>query len=240
MGANAQTKVPTFASAEVLTAANTNLLSNGIGVFSGTATRDAAFGGSGEKVLAEGQFAYLEDSNTTQYYDGAAWQSVGVSPGLRLITAVDFSAVTSVSFAADTFSSTYRNYKVLFQVDSTSANGSTTARLRAAGSDNSTNNYRQMELGITQANATTNNALDLQTSFSGFGQSTSIEFDIFTPKAAVRTSLVGGYVDSNTSSIIGRTLRCQFVATTSFDSMSFLCSTGNFTGSYRVYGWADA
>jgi hypothetical protein len=80
MGANAQTKVPTFAAAEVLTAANQNLLSNGIPVFSGTATRNDAFGGSGEKTLAEGQFAYLEDSNTTQYYDGAAWQSVAVTP----------------------------------------------------------------------------------------------------------------------------------------------------------------
>jgi hypothetical protein len=76
MGANAQTKVPTFAAAEVLTAANQNLLSNGIPVFSGTATRDAAFGGSGEKTLAEGQFAFLEDSNSTQFYDGAAWQAV--------------------------------------------------------------------------------------------------------------------------------------------------------------------
>jgi hypothetical protein len=43
-------------------------------------TRDAAFGGAGEKTLAEGQFAFLEDSNTTQYYDGAAWQPVGASP----------------------------------------------------------------------------------------------------------------------------------------------------------------
>ena len=77
MGANAQTKVPTFAIAEVLTAANTNLLSNGIPVFSGTATRNDAFGGSGEKTLAEGQFAYLEDSDSLQFYDSSAWKSVG-------------------------------------------------------------------------------------------------------------------------------------------------------------------
>jgi hypothetical protein len=240
MGANATTFVPAYVSGEVLTAADLSVTNSGIPVFADSTARDAAFGGTGEKVLAEGQFAYLESTNVTQYYDGASWQSVGVSPGLVLITAASFSAVTSVSFAANTFSSTYRNYKVLFQVDSTSANGSTTARLRASGSDNATNAYRQMEVGITQGNSTTNNALDLQTSFSGFGQSTSIEFDIFTPQAAVRTTMVGGYVDSNTSSIIGRTLRCQFVSSTQFDSMSFLCSTGNFTGTYRVYGWADA
>jgi hypothetical protein len=239
MGANATTSVPVYASGEVLTAADLNITNSGIPVFATTVTRDAAFGGTGEKTLAEGQFAYIEDTNTTQYYDGAAWQSVGVAPGLVLITSASFSAVTSVSFAADTFSSTYRNYKVLYQVDSTSANGSTTARLRAAGSDNTTNGYRQMELGITQGGTTTNNALDLQTSFQGFGQSTSVEFDIFTPQVALRTTLVGGYVDANTSSIIGRTMRGQFVSTTQFDSMTFLCSTGNFTGSYRVYGYAQ-
>ena len=77
MGANAQTSVPTFTAGEVLTAANMNISARtGIPVFATTVTRDAAFGGTGEKTLAEGQFAYLEDSNTTQYYDGAAWQSV--------------------------------------------------------------------------------------------------------------------------------------------------------------------
>ena len=86
MGDNAQTSVPKFTSGDVLTAANTNLLSNGIPVFSGTATRDAAFGGTGEKVLAEGQYAFLEDSNITQFYDGAAWQPVGASAGLVYIT----------------------------------------------------------------------------------------------------------------------------------------------------------
>ena len=73
MGINAQTSVPKFTAGDTLTAANTNLLANGIPVFGGTALRDASFGGSGEKVLAEGQYAYLEDTNTTQFYDGAAW-----------------------------------------------------------------------------------------------------------------------------------------------------------------------
>lgn len=76
MGANASTAVPLYASGQVLDAARLNLTNSGIPVFSGTATRDAAFGGSGEKVLAEGQFAYLEDSNALQFYDSAAWQVV--------------------------------------------------------------------------------------------------------------------------------------------------------------------
>ena len=83
MGANAQTSVPTFTAGEVLTAANMNISARtGIPVFADTTARDAAFGGTGEKTLAEGQFAYIEASNATQYYDGSSWQSVGTTPGL--------------------------------------------------------------------------------------------------------------------------------------------------------------
>jgi hypothetical protein len=79
MGANATTTVPVYVAAEVLTAADLNITNSGIPVFATTVTRDAAFGGAGEKTLAEGQFAYIEATDTTQYYDGAAWQSVGAA-----------------------------------------------------------------------------------------------------------------------------------------------------------------
>jgi hypothetical protein len=75
---NEQTSVPLFASGEVLTAANMNLSAGtGVPVFANTTTRDAGFGGTGEKVLAEGQLCYLSDSNIVQYYTGAAWATVG-------------------------------------------------------------------------------------------------------------------------------------------------------------------
>ena len=78
--ANTQIKVPLFAAAEVLTAANMNISAGtGIPVFATTVTRDAAFGGTGEKVLAEGQFAYIEATDELQYYDGAGWVASGTS-----------------------------------------------------------------------------------------------------------------------------------------------------------------
>lgn len=77
MGANAQTSVPDFTAGQVLTAAQMTEVNTGIPVFADSTARDAAFGGTGEKTLAEGQFAYLEDTNATQFYDGATWQSVG-------------------------------------------------------------------------------------------------------------------------------------------------------------------
>ena len=79
MGANAQTAVPVFTAGQVLTAQQQTEINTGIPVFATTVTRDAAFNGAGEKTLAEGQFAYIEATNTTQYYDGAAWQSLGAT-----------------------------------------------------------------------------------------------------------------------------------------------------------------
>jgi hypothetical protein len=76
MGANAVTTVPVYVAGEVLTAANLNITNSGIPVFATTTTRDAAFGGTGEKTLAEGQYAYIEASNSTQFYDGSSWQAV--------------------------------------------------------------------------------------------------------------------------------------------------------------------
>jgi hypothetical protein len=238
MGANATTFVPSYTSGEVLTAANLSVTNSGIPVFADSTARDNSFGGTGEKALAEGQFAYLEDTNTTQYYDGATWQSVGVAPGLVFITGASFTTVTSVSLPAATFSTTYRNYKILFEVTATSASGGTSIRMRAAGSDNTTSNYRQMETGITQANSTSNNARDNVSNWEGM--SGPIAMDVFSPQATNVTHVIGGYTNSNPFSIIGRTLNGIFVATTSFDSMSFICGSGNFTGYYRVYGWADA
>jgi len=75
--ANTQTTVPLFVANTILTAEQQNISAGtGVPVFATTVTRDAAFGGS-NKALAEGQLAYIEASNVVQYYDGAAWATVG-------------------------------------------------------------------------------------------------------------------------------------------------------------------
>jgi hypothetical protein len=246
MGANAQTKVPTFASAEVLTAANQNLLSNGIPVFSGTATRNDAFGGSGEKVLAEGQFAYLEDSNTTQYYDGAAWQSVGVNPGLVFITGATFTTQTSISLPADTFSATYTNYLFTFYASTATAVADVSFRLRAAGTDNSSSNYYYAATGYNSANTATNIAQNGATSIGTVGMVTNYiasgSLNIMEPKTANKTAFNGTLSTNgnNTTSIAGvRTFAGIFDGTTSFDSWSIL-ATAAISGSYKVYGYSNS
>ncbi len=87
MGANAVTTVPVYVAGEILTAADLNITNSGVPVFASTTTRDAAFGGAGEKTLAQGQFCYLESTGKLQVYTGSAWSNVGSQTNVASFTA---------------------------------------------------------------------------------------------------------------------------------------------------------
>jgi hypothetical protein len=88
MGANAQTTVPTFTAAQVLTADQMNQSARtGVPVFADTTARDAGFGGSGEKTLAEGQLCYLESTDKVQFYNGTSWANLGSVTKVAAFTA---------------------------------------------------------------------------------------------------------------------------------------------------------
>ena len=238
MGANASTAVPLYASGQVLDAARLNLTNSGIPVFSGTATRDAAFGGSGEKVLAEGQFAYLEDTNAVQYYDSAAWQSVGTTPGLVLVQAeTSFSAVMSYS-ANNVFTSTYRNYRIIF--NPTQGGGSVTMKLRASAVDTSTN-YNSYNTYGTSSNLFANNALgtdewylcDMDTlDGSGFGV-----IDVLNPQVAFPTTFSGQFYGASGAAEYFYTDNGRQNSNTQFDGFTITAAVTAMTGTYTVYGY---
>jgi hypothetical protein len=95
MGANAQTAVPVFTAGQVLTAAQQTQINTGIPVFATTVTRDAAFGGAGEKTLAQGQFAFIEATNTLQVYDGTGWRNRQAI--VQIVTGTTSTAVTNAT-----------------------------------------------------------------------------------------------------------------------------------------------
>jgi hypothetical protein len=74
-----------FATGDVLTAAqvNTYLMQQTIMVFANSTARTTALSG----VLAEGMFSYLQDTNSTEYYDGSTWQSVSNPGDITAVTA---------------------------------------------------------------------------------------------------------------------------------------------------------
>ena len=72
----------TFTSGEVLTAADTNgYLMQGVMVFASASARTAAI-----TAPTEGQYSYLKDTNSTEYYDGSAWVA-GVEGDISGVTA---------------------------------------------------------------------------------------------------------------------------------------------------------
>lgn len=104
MGANAQTSVPAFTAGQILTAQQQTEINTGIPVFATTTTRDAAFGGTGEKVLAEGQMAYIEASDITQVYNGTSWIPAGRV--LQIVTATN-----TTEFSSTSSSDVYTNFQ---------------------------------------------------------------------------------------------------------------------------------
>lgn len=250
MGANAQTSVPTFTAGEILTAANMNISARtGIPVFADSTARDAAFGGTGEKTLAEGQFAYLEDSNTTQYYDGSTWQTVGVTPGLRFITGATFTTATSFSLPNDTFTATYRNYRMIVNLTALTADADFSLRVRASGTDNTTSNYFDATTGFTSTNVASNVGTGSQTSWSvgecdnGASLLYNLVLDIMQPNIAARKTCVGqvNFINKAANAFIGRSLGLSLDIGTAVDSLSFISSVASsMTGVYRVYGYSES
>jgi len=255
MGANAQTTVPTFTSGQVLTADQQNQSARtGVPVFAGTTERDAAFGGAGEKTLAEGQLAYLESTNVVQYYDGAAWATVGpASPGgLAFITGATFTTATSVSLPANTFSSTYRNYRAIFDITAATTTGNITGRFRAAGADITTSRYFQMSSGIDYNGSAANQSQSAATSFALGNQGSSAapywswSVDFIAPEVSSLDKTIMGNLQffDGSALYIGRQFSGILDTTGSafqVDSFSVISSAASsITGRYRVYGYADS
>jgi hypothetical protein len=121
----------TFATGDVLTAADTNgYLMQGVWVFANAAARDAAV-----TSPQEGNMCYLKDTDATQSYSGSAWVAVGASGGgmtLLSTTAMSGNATITVSSISgsynqlaiqvlDSYPSSPGSMSVRFNSDATAA-----------------------------------------------------------------------------------------------------------------------
>ena len=243
MGANAVTTVPVYTAGEVLTAADMNITNSGIPVFATTVTRDAAFGGAGEKTLAEGQFAYIEATNTTQYYDGAAWQSVGTTPGLVCVKAeTAFSGASSVT-ADGVFTSTYTNYVIKFRY-TTNNTVQPSFKLRASGTSASTNyNYQYINgnaSSVSAAGATAQTSANFALYSNGDFKSAAT-LELFSPQIAEATNFTSLVAWSPGSySGLNAFYAGNHSTATAYDGIEFLVSAGTMTGAYTIYGYSKA
>jgi hypothetical protein len=237
MGANATTSVPTYVAGQVLEAADLNITNSGVPVFADSSARTAAFGGTGEKVLAEGQYSYLEDTNATEVYDGASWVSVGDSGLVLISTTTIGSAVSSVTVSS-AFSATYDSYKII-------VSGGTASTVLALG----------LQLGATTTgyyaslirynySSSADLAFDNNGSnFTRFGSGNTDGLigvgDVIAPNLAKNTFLLGGTAYNATGNGAGA-YHGFLNNTTQYTAFTLVCSTGNITGgTVKVYGYKN-
>ena len=242
MGANAQIAVPSFTAGQVLTAAQQTQINTGIPVFATTTTRDAAFGGTGEKVLAQGQTCYIEATSSYQTYTGSAWVTFGAGGMPVVIAETAFTGAASVS-VNNCFTSTYTNYKLVLNV--TVASGAVNLRMRASGTDSSVS-YYWVNYDMYSSNTAISSTVAGQnvSSMLVAGDDTYAMVEIFSPQIAQATGFAvsGVKLEPTTpraETTVGNAKGAHNVAT-AYDGFSLVPATGNITGTYTLYGYAKA
>jgi hypothetical protein len=189
------------------------------------------------KTFTTGEVLTASDTNT--YLNNG---------GLVYITNTAFTTATSFSLPNDTFTGTYRNYKLIVQITGVTSDANFTLKLRAGGSDNSTAVYAYAMPGYTYAGSASNSFAESQTSFV-VGESDSsivryfLTMDIIAPQAATNTYFTGSYnfLNKAATASVARLGNMQYAGATQFDSLSFISSVASsITGTYAVYGYRTA
>jgi len=173
---------------------------------------------------------------------------VSVIPTSVAGTGVSVGAAGKVTFAAATtvsvngcFTSTYENYYIeMLIVHSTST--STTMRLRAAGTDDSSANYDVQQLLASGATASAVQSL-AGTSWFLAGVSSTQENESITvnaPALALATEAISTNRGTANPMVAGNGLAFKMMqhrSLTAFDGFTLTPSAGTITGYLRIYGW---
>jgi hypothetical protein len=198
-----------------------------------------------------GQLVFETDTNRLVVFTASGWvyQTATGAPGLVHITSGSFTSATSFSLPANTFSSTYRNYRMIINYTAcVSGNPNLSMRLRASGSDITTALYYNAQYTlIINGSAGTVNTFN-QTSFNigalhNYPILGAQTFDVLSPQATDYTTInMHSFVSApGTTSQQFRVGSLQFYATTSVDSLSVISDVASsMSGVYRVYGYADS
>jgi hypothetical protein len=165
---------------------------------------------------------------------------VYADPGLVLLNTTSFSGVSSQS-VNDVFSATYTHYLVLPYFLGSIAGTGVAVRLRVAGADNSSAEYRRQRLFGVGASA----GADRTTGATSWNYFSSVETSTYTyaqmtivnPFAASPTTAQSTFSGSPTGNL--DIVFTQFTndASTSYTGFTLIPDSGTITGSVSVYGY---
>ena len=108
-----------FTTGEVLTAADVDgYLMQGVWVFASAAARTSAVASP-----QEGNMSFLKDTNSLEYYDGAAWTAVAGGGGGGGMTLLSTTSLTGASTTVGSINQTYKDLIVVISGMSGATNG---------------------------------------------------------------------------------------------------------------------
>lgn len=216
-------------------------------------------GGTNQTTYTTGDLLYASGSNTLAKRSiGTTGQVLTVSGGLPTWStpATSSSGLTYITQANPSasaatnvdncFTSTYSNYLITYYLTATTtSNNRLGMRMRASGSD-LTSNYKN-------AGSYTNGASgaigfnDLETGYIMLSQNDSGapymaygSIEVIRPQAADYTRLIIKSSGYNGTSQFSYDFRTFVNNTTSYDGFTVYIPSGNVTGNFRVYGYANS
>jgi hypothetical protein len=226
----------TFATGDVLTAADTNgYLMQGVWTFASAAARDAAV-----TSPQEGNVCYLKDTDAVMTYSGSAWVAVGgAAGGMTLLS------TTTLTGASTTISSISQSYKslVAFIYGMTNATADGIFRIAINGSTTGQAGVQIQNINNTPSGPSTiggNTYLNTVTGLARTNSENSFQLTIsnYTNIGTFKPYLLNGYMRATTP---GDMYLLQSGAyqdvTVAITSLVFSNAGGNFsTGTVKLYG----
>jgi hypothetical protein len=203
---------------------------------------------------ADGLVISETDTDSLKVYNGTAWVGIGglvsvvptsvaVGSGTASVGASGLITFTTVGTSLSVngcFSATYLNYLVVHN-SSNSAESTLTAKLRASGSDTSTQYY--YNIANYYSNGATIDYLQGNNQTTCFIADNSaaergMTMNIFNPFAAKIT-----FINSQIGQMVSTRQQPSFSygtqnSTTSFDGFTLFPSSGTMTGTMSIYGYA--
>lgn len=207
----------------------------------------------------EGILMFQKDTNELKICDGASWVSVidtDTPPAMTLINptsvagtgvanssgAVSFSASTTISLNG-CFTTAYDSYQVLLSADSSVSDANLFFRLRSSGTDNSGTSYSFQNITANSATISGTRSTGA-TAFVGGNVTSSgpsnYRLTFMRPALAQHT----GFYSDAMQPYLGNAWTYYVVGnhtvTSAYDGFTFYPSSGNITGTVRVYGYRNS
>lgn len=166
------------------------------------------------------------------------------SASVNSLGVVSFSGATSITLD-NIFTSNFRNYKMILNMESFSANNDLFGRMTSGGVESSTSNYHFA--GHAMNTAATNGAwvnpaatqLHFSANAASYGIRSRLFVEIFDPAIAKPTNLFWSSMHDNGSTWTATTVGGTQSLSNAYDGFKLYVSAGNMTGSIRFYGIAD-